>query len=83
MRNIFCEDYGNHESEDFGYEQRIYLKNKLSNFIHNSMSRQIRIAKKLDRCLWNEKDLERCRKFYKNKRWKDYCQNRIYELDGM
>jgi len=75
MRNIFC--------EDFGYEQRIYLKNKLSNFIYNSMSRQIRIAKKLDRCLWNEKDLERCRKFYKNKRWKDYCQNRLYELDGL
>lgn len=56
---------------------------KLSNFIHNAMSRQMRLAKMLDRCSWNEKDLERCRKFYKNKRWADYCQNLRYELAGL
>jgi len=44
------------------------------------MSRQMRLAKMLDRCSWNEKDLERCRKFYKNKRWADYCQNLRYEM---
>lgn len=56
---------------------------KLSNFIHNAMSRQMRLAKMLDRCSWTEKDLERCRKFYKNKRWADYCQNLRYELAGL
>lgn len=80
---IWNENYGNHESEDFGDEMRIYLERKFLNFIHHSMSRQMRLAKKLDRCLWNEKDLERCRRFYKNKHWADYCQNRRYELAGL
>jgi len=90
-------NYHNDDSEDWGEEmllERKRLDERLRNFVSKADFRRVKISRlvvgpssvpglsKRD-LLTVEKEDELYRRFWKNKKWADYCQNRRYELAGL